>query len=725
MAPGISYDESGSLASCFGVTFLTLALVPWTWAVTRRKDKDNLKPLCPCPECTSSPSRIALLKSSSRKRKALKRYLPLVLAWALLVYLCYGLSNAPRLEGGTVYNPFEILGLSDSSTEKEIKKHYKKLSLQFHPDKIKLADNQTKEEADEKFVQLTKAYKSLTDEVTRDNLVKYGNPDGPQQREDKIAIPKWIVEGKNSIWVLAAYGLVLGGGIPWIVGRWWFAQRRLTRDGILNPTAEIFFHQLREDTDFSSLIAILASALEIHAVLGGKKKVSKKERKERQSKVEELEKVLEERKQEIGIVESPLMRRESRVVLSSGVARRARALLWAHLLRVDLDDAEMRSETTAVLRVLPPLLNALLNISLAHNWLATSLLCIKVQPALVQALPADASPLAQLPGISPEKGTELQIVKKAEGLKWLERFVKSDPVDTVDAATVAKYWPRLEVISAEFKVGGESLVTPSSIVDLTYKVRYVHAGTPSTTPIKPTLPLTNGDIKEKTESEDGVADSVAEVEDSVTKVEEETEKSTLVDVKEKIVEKIEVATKGKEATKQEVPPNGYAHAPRWPQLRKPHFYVLLGDSKLDKVIVPPVKITDIPLPRADGLPSEPKEFTLQFQAPPEPNLYSFVAHWRSDTYLGADVQVPIMLKVEQPPDEEMGDIADDISEPDEDTLAGQMAMMRGEKVKPSGVHGDDDDESGSELDEEYESSSDEEGPKRTKAYNEDSDSDSD
>ena len=73
------------------------------------------------------------------------------------------------------------------------------------------------EQVENKFVELTKAYKSLTDEVTRENLAKYGNPDGPQQREDKIAIPQWIVEGKNSIWVLAAYGLLLGGGIPWIV----------------------------------------------------------------------------------------------------------------------------------------------------------------------------------------------------------------------------------------------------------------------------------------------------------------------------------------------------------------------------------------------------------------------------------------------------------------------------------------------------------------------------
>jgi translocation protein SEC63 len=86
-----------------------------------------------------------------------------------------------------------------------------------HPDKVQLADNQTKEEAESKYVELTKAYKALTDEVTRENLAKYGNPDGPQQREDKIAIPQWVVEGKNSIWVLGAYGLVLGVGIPWVV----------------------------------------------------------------------------------------------------------------------------------------------------------------------------------------------------------------------------------------------------------------------------------------------------------------------------------------------------------------------------------------------------------------------------------------------------------------------------------------------------------------------------
>lgn len=39
MAPGISYDESGSLANYFGVTFLVLVLVPTTYAVLRPDKK--------------------------------------------------------------------------------------------------------------------------------------------------------------------------------------------------------------------------------------------------------------------------------------------------------------------------------------------------------------------------------------------------------------------------------------------------------------------------------------------------------------------------------------------------------------------------------------------------------------------------------------------------------------------------------------------------------------
>jgi translocation protein SEC63 len=70
---------------------------------------------------------------------------------------------------------------------------------------------------------------------------------------------------------------------------------------------------------------------------------------------------------------------------------------------------------------------------------------------------------------------------------------------------------------------------------------------------------------------------------------------------------------------------------------------MLVDTKRDVVIVQPIRISDIPFPRADGLPATPRDFSLQFQAPPQANLYSFVLQASSDTFLGADVAVPILV----------------------------------------------------------------------------------
>lgn len=119
------------------------------------------------------------------------------------------------------------------------------------------------------------------------------------------------------------------------------------------------------------------------------------------------------------------------------------------------------TEQYTLLRNVQPILNALSNISLSHNWLNTSLLVAKLQPCLVQALPADVSPLAQLPGITPELADEYEITKGAEGKKWLERWAKSDSAKEMrDAKIVAESWPRLEVVDAEFR--GESTFSFSS-----------------------------------------------------------------------------------------------------------------------------------------------------------------------------------------------------------------------------------------------------------------------
>lgn len=55
------------------------------------------------------------------------------------------------------------------------------------------------------------------------------------------------------------------------------------------------------------------------------------------------------------------------------------------------------------------------------------------------------------------------------------------------------------------------------------------------------------------------------------------------------------------------------------------------------------------------------------------------------------------MKVEEPIVDDQGS-DDDISDPDEDTLAGQMAAMRGGSVKKIGSREDSDDESSTDDD---------------------------
>lgn len=85
----------------------------------------------------------------------------------------------------------------------------------------------------------------------------------------------------------------------------------------------------------------------------------------------------------------------------------------------------------------------------------------------------------------------------------------------------------------------------------------------------------------------------------------------------------------------------------------------------------------------------------------------------SDTFVGEDVGIYIQLKVDDVSAlrTEEQDVDDDISEPEEDSLAGQMALIRGGSVKRSDYHGGDEegeDEESSTGDDEESSTEDEE-----------------
>lgn len=64
---------------------------------------------------------------------------------------------------------YEILGVERSATAADIKKAYRKLALQFHPDRNKAADAETK------FKEINEAYEVLKDEKKRQSYDQFGH----------------------------------------------------------------------------------------------------------------------------------------------------------------------------------------------------------------------------------------------------------------------------------------------------------------------------------------------------------------------------------------------------------------------------------------------------------------------------------------------------------------------------------------------------------------------
>lgn len=68
---------------------------------------------------------------------------------------------------------YQILGVSRTSSEDEIKKAYRKLAMQYHPDK-----NPGNKKAEDKFKEASEAYEVLSDTQKKQNYDQFGSADG-------------------------------------------------------------------------------------------------------------------------------------------------------------------------------------------------------------------------------------------------------------------------------------------------------------------------------------------------------------------------------------------------------------------------------------------------------------------------------------------------------------------------------------------------------------------
>ena len=120
--------------------------------------------------------------------------------WIMLISLAVQLTTMQGEEMFS-FNPYKILGVEEGAEMSEVKKAYRRLSLQHHPDKA--GGN------NDLFIKVAKAYEVLTDDATRENYEKYGNPDGYHGTSVTIGLPSWLTNKDNELAILVAYFLVI------------------------------------------------------------------------------------------------------------------------------------------------------------------------------------------------------------------------------------------------------------------------------------------------------------------------------------------------------------------------------------------------------------------------------------------------------------------------------------------------------------------------------------
>ena len=277
-----SYDENAEVWPYFALTLVGVVLVPATIvsikSLLQSEDEEDgnskrLKNMKFRPENHLEIEEFKLKQKSSSLFNT--RNILIIIGWTIVAALIYIIHNQQLSDTDQViFDPYEILGVSFSATERQIKSTYRKLS-RHHPDKIRqLSDNQTRETIEARYVDITKAYKALTDETTRQNFLKYGHPDGPQQTFHGIALPRVLVQGKGSPVVVTFYAIFVGIILPYIVGSWWSGARTYTKTGIHQETASMFFETVAKQQPhlitYDLILDVLSKATEFQLLLPGK-----------------------------------------------------------------------------------------------------------------------------------------------------------------------------------------------------------------------------------------------------------------------------------------------------------------------------------------------------------------------------------------------------------------------------------------------------------------------
>ncbi|KAL9381544.1 hypothetical protein Peur_027201 [Populus x canadensis] len=393
-------EENSALFPIFILTIMAIPLVPYTvMKLCRAASKKSKSIHCNCSECVRSGK---YRKSIFKRISNFSTYsnLTLILLWAVMIFLVYYIKNMSREI--QVFDPYAILGLEPGALDSEIKKNYRRLSIQYHPDK------NPDPEANKYFVEfITKAYQALTDPISRENYEKYGHPDGRQGFQMGIALPQFLLDidgASGGILLLWIVGICIL--LPLVIAVIYLSRSaKYTGNYVMHQTLSAYYYFMKPSLAPSKVMEVFIKAAEYM------------ESPVRRTDDEPLHKLFMSVRSELNLDLKNIKQEQAKFWKQHPALVKTELLIQAQLTRKSADlPPTLLGDFRRVLELAPRLLEELMKMAVIPRtsqglgWLRPATGVVELSQCIIQAVPLTArkatggstegAPFLQLPHFS-------------------------------------------------------------------------------------------------------------------------------------------------------------------------------------------------------------------------------------------------------------------------------------------------------------------------------------
>ncbi|KAH7575123.1 hypothetical protein ACOSP7_005478 [Xanthoceras sorbifolium] len=394
-------EENSALFPIFILTIMALPLVPYTIMKLCHAASKKAKSIhCQCSECTRSGKyRKSIFKRISNFSTCTN--LTLVLLWVIMIILIYYIkSMSGEIQ---VFEPFSILGLEPGASDSEIKKAYRRLSIQYHPDK------NPDPEAHNYFVEsISKAYQALTDPISRENFEKYGHPDGRQGFQMGIALPQFLLDidgasgGILLLWIVGVCIL-----LPLVIAVIYLSRSsKYTGNYVMHQTLSTYYYFMKPSLAPSKVMEVFTKAAEYMEIPV------------RRTDDEPLQKLFMSVRSELNLDLKNIKQEQAKFWKQHPAIVKTELLIQAQLTRESAAlSPALLVDFRRVLELAPRLLEELMKMALiprtaqGHGWLRPAVGVVELSQCIIQAVPLSSrkatggfpegtAPFLQLPHFS-------------------------------------------------------------------------------------------------------------------------------------------------------------------------------------------------------------------------------------------------------------------------------------------------------------------------------------